>query len=307
MRSNILIAIGVLLLTMGLFVGIAVAQGIDTGPYPDIPEIHGGLLYDRWWAHLGVQVPAGDQPLWATQSTNTRTGADTWRCKECHGWDYLGVDGAYGSGSHRTGFVGVYNARAKSTDEIVAALKGATNPNHDFSPYMSDGDLTNLAVFIQGLRDYRQYVDYAAKAPIGGDAANGRALFEQEQGCQWCHGLDGRKLNFGSAEEPEFLGTLALDNPQEFIHKAIYGQPASDPRMFAAIERNWSIDDVVDILAFVQSLPTGFDAAETPPATLPQAGESSSPLLDISFLLVVAGTFLLGAGIYLNHKKGPVG
>jgi len=38
-------------------------------------------------------------PLWATQSSNTRSGKDTWRCKECHGWDYMGVDGAYGSGS----------------------------------------------------------------------------------------------------------------------------------------------------------------------------------------------------------------
>ena len=36
-----------------------------------------------------------------------RAGADTWRCKECHGWDYAGKDGAYGSGDHRTGIVGV--------------------------------------------------------------------------------------------------------------------------------------------------------------------------------------------------------
>ena len=27
------------------------------------------------------------------------SGSDTWRCKECHGWDYMGVDGAYAGGS----------------------------------------------------------------------------------------------------------------------------------------------------------------------------------------------------------------
>jgi thiosulfate dehydrogenase len=272
--------VGVLLIVIGIFVGIAVAQDIDTGPYPDTPEIHGGLLYDRWWAHLGVRVPEGDHPLWATQTTNTRTGPDTWRCKECHGWDYLGKDGAYGSGSHFTGFPGVYEARTKSTDEIVAALKGEVNPDHDFSPYMSDEALNQLAAFIQGLSDYREYVDYSAKAPIGGDPANGKALFDAEQGCQWCHGLDGAKINFGDLEEPEFVGTVAVDNPQEFMHKVIYGQPDSDPRMIAAIEREWEVDQVVDILAYAQTLPTTFGAPPPEaPATPPAVGMTFKAVL----------------------------
>jgi thiosulfate dehydrogenase len=307
MISKFLIITGIVCLTLALFVGIAVAQeAIDTGPTPNIPEIHGGLLYDKWWDHIGVDVPEGDHPLWATQTTNTRTGTDTWRCKECHGWDYFGKDGAYGSGSHLTGFPGVYDARTKTVDEIVAALKGATNPDHDFSIYMSDADLANLAAFIQGLRDFRQYVDYSAKAPIGGDAANGKALFDAEQGCQWCHGLDGAKINFGDAEEPEFLGTIAVDNPQEFMHKAIYGQPASDPRMFAAIERGWAEKEVVDILAYAQSLPTGLGEAPAPapaaqqaPAALPVSGGSP---FDISLLLLICGVAVLAAGLICRRK-----
>src|SRR3990172_2406752 len=69
--------------------------------------IRGGLLYDVWWDVVGADAPTTDQPLWKTQTTNTRTGPDTWRCKECHGWDYKGVDGAYGAGSHKTGFAGI--------------------------------------------------------------------------------------------------------------------------------------------------------------------------------------------------------
>jgi thiosulfate dehydrogenase len=82
---------------------LAYAQTLPTAPSASL----GGLLYDNWWAVTGADEPATDQPLWKTQTTNTRTGADTWRCKECHGWDYKGVEGAYGSGSHKTGFKGI--------------------------------------------------------------------------------------------------------------------------------------------------------------------------------------------------------
>src|SRR5512139_3667454 len=39
--------------------------------------VRGGLLYDQWMEALGVDAPAGDHPLWKTQITNTRSGADT--------------------------------------------------------------------------------------------------------------------------------------------------------------------------------------------------------------------------------------
>ena len=293
MKSKNLIATGLLLLVMGLFVGIAGAQGD-----PNAPEIQGGLLYDEWWKHLGVDPPNGDHPLWATQSTNTRSGPDTWRCKNCHGWDYLGKDGAYGSGSHLTGFPGVYDARTKSVDEIVAALKGATNSNHDFSPYLDDAMLTNLAVFIQGVRDDRQYIDYSTKTALSGDAANGKLLWDAEDGCQKCHGPDGAKVNFGSPEEPEFVGTIAVDNPVEFLHKATYGQPDSDPRMNAAIERGWTIDHVLDVLAYAHTLRTGLEAEA--PASLPTSGGVP---FDVSLFLIVGGALSLGAGLLARKKR----
>jgi hypothetical protein len=294
-NSKLFIAVGTLLLTMGLAAGLAGAQDqIDTGPYPDIPEMHGGLLYDKWWAHLAVDVPDGDHPLWATQSTNTRTGGDTWRCKECHGWDYQGPDGAYGSGSHFTGFPGIFAARDKSAGEILAALTGGVNPDHDFSPYMDDEALNQLVAFVQELRDYRTVIDYSAKAPIGGDPAAGQARWDEETGCNWCHGLDGRDINFGDEEEPEFIGTIAVDNPQEFMHKAIYGQPASEPRMFGMIEREWTVQDMVNVMAYAQSLPTGAE-----PAALPQSGGVA---LDISLLLIVSGALALGIG-WLSRKR----
>ncbi|MEE8170240.1 MAG: hypothetical protein V3T70_06810 [Phycisphaerae bacterium] len=76
--------------------------------------VRGGLPYDKYWAVTGGAEPTTDHPLWASRpdtTSNTRTGADTWRCKECHGWDYKGVSGGYASGSHRTGIAGIGRVR----------------------------------------------------------------------------------------------------------------------------------------------------------------------------------------------------
>ncbi|MFQ5460823.1 MAG: hypothetical protein ACE5EL_08520, partial [Anaerolineae bacterium] len=216
----------------------------------------GGKLYDKWWAALGADAPEGDHPLWATQSTNPRSGADTWRCKECHGWDYKGAEGAYRSGSHFTGFPGVYDAaQSQTAEELMPALKGATNPDHDFSSVLDDEALGNLAVFLsQALIDMGEIVDYEAKAPKEGDPEHGRELFDGL--CAVCHGQDGRNVNFGTPEEPEYVATVAMENPQEFLHKDRFGQPGSRPLMPATIELGWSLNDIVDVLAYAQTLPT---------------------------------------------------
>lgn len=211
----------------------------------------GGRLYDKWWTEAGVDEPSSDQPLWASQTTNTRSGGDTWRCKECHGWDYMGADGAYGSGSHFTGFPGVYDSQSKSFDEIVAIINGSANAEHDFSA-MGDEAVTDLATFLKnGLVDVSPLIDAETKAAIGGDTAQGEELYAA---CSGCHGDDGRTLNFGSDEEPEYVATIALDNPWEFIHKVRAGQPGT--AMPASLDSGWDEQDLLDLLAFAQSLPT---------------------------------------------------
>ncbi len=227
----------------------AVPIGSSEGA-PSGTASRGGRLYDNWMTEAGVEVPASDQPLWATQTTNTRTGTDTWRCKECHGWDYLGAAGAYGSGSHFTGFVGVTGVASKTSDEIVEILSGGTDADHDFST-MGEAALADLATFLQtGLIDFTPLIDAETKSAVGGDAANGEELFAT---CASCHGADGRVLNFGNEEEPEYIATIALDNPWEFIHKVRSGQPGT--AMPAAMDGDWSLEDLVDLLAYAQTLP----------------------------------------------------
>jgi hypothetical protein len=113
--------------------------------------VTGGLLYDKWWAVTGIDEPSVDNPMWGRQTTNERSGKDTWRCKECHGWDYMGAEGAYGSGSHSTGFPGVFNAQSKPFEDLVAQISGQVDPEHDFS-VMGEQAMADLAAFIQEAR-----------------------------------------------------------------------------------------------------------------------------------------------------------
>ena len=199
-----------------------------------------------WWKVAdGATEPTTDQALMSTQTTNTRTGADSWRCKECHGWDYQGVEGAYGSGSHMTGFDGVYDAVSLGVEEIKSILSGGSNEDHDFSGVIDDDSLTKLAEFIStgGVIDVSVLIDLETKEVIDGDTANGKILYDAT--CVVCHGSDGTAI--GAA-----LGELSNDNPWETLHKIRFGQPAS--AMPSAVDSGWSLKDALDVLAYTQTL-----------------------------------------------------
>ncbi|MFQ5592690.1 MAG: c-type cytochrome [Anaerolineae bacterium] len=292
MRKNILLAIALVVIGTLLLVGVVAAQGGSVS--------RGGILYDKWWKVVGADEPTTDHPLWATQSTNTRSGKDSWRCKECHGWDYLGVDGAYGSGSHMTGFAGVYSAaQSKSVDDLAAALKGATNADHDFSSVMDDAAIADLATFLkEGLTDYREVIDYATKTAKSADTDHGKQLYDST--CVACHGADGTTINFKDEANPHFIGNIANDNPQEFLHKARNGQPGSVPPMPSAIDLGWSVQDAADVLAYAQTLPVG-----EAPAALPTTG-AAQPAWTYPALLAGLLALVLGLGLAareLRHSR----
>ena len=223
-----------------------------TVPAPELAgdPVRGGVLYDAWWEVIGADKPTTDQPLWKTQTTNTRTGADTWRCKECHGWDYKGKDGAYGSGSHQTGFSGILDAASMSADDLTAWLTGQKNADHDFSAVMGEAEISALVTFMQKETfDTASYIN--ADKTVNGDPAKGKAKFEKT--CAACHGLDGKEINFGDAAEPEYVGTVAADNPWEFFHKASFGHPGEP--MPAGVALGYTMEDRANLLAYTQTLP----------------------------------------------------
>ncbi len=213
--------------------------------------VRGGLMYDKWWKVAeGATEPTEDHPLWALQNTNTRDGSTTWRCKECHGWDYKGSGGAYSSGSHYTGFTGVYGASLTMTKaQLLDVLMGGTDYRHDFSSVMSAEALEDLANFLsEGLVNQSGLIDYAAKQPIGANLTNGEALYTAD--CVMCHGANGKQIDF---HDGEGVKGVANDNPWETLHKIMMGQPATP--MPSGLLSDWSTQDVLDVLGYSQNLP----------------------------------------------------
>jgi thiosulfate dehydrogenase len=232
--------------------GEAIVMNDKGVPEPEVINLEvGGQLYDKWYAVAeGASEPMEDQALWDTQSTNTRSGKDTWRCKECHAWDYMGDAGAYSSGSHYTGFIGMIEASSLSVADVLDILKGSGNADHDFSTVMGDDDLAALAEFIVegGVVDVSGYIN-SDKTISGADTDNGQALYDAS--CAVCHGSDGLSIDFGGGDG---VGSLANDNPQETLHKIRFGHPGS--AMPSGVGNGWSLQESIDVLAYSQTLPT---------------------------------------------------
>lgn len=213
--------------------------------------VSGGLMYDKWWkVDEGATEPTEDNPLWSLQDSNTRSGSSTWRCKECHGWDYKGKGGAYSSGSHYSGFPGVYDAYlTKSKAQLLDTLTGGTDYRHDLSSEISAVALENLVDFLsEGLINDTEYIDYATKEVVGADIANGNELYDGT--CAMCHGSDGRQIDFGDGDG---VGALSNGNPWETLHKIRFGHPGT--AMPSSVASGWSTQDAVDVLGYAQTLP----------------------------------------------------
>lgn len=228
--------------------------------------LRGGALYDKYWKIKDVKSsaePTGNHALYP--SAGGKSGKDTWRCKECHGWDYKGKDGAYASGnSHFTGIKGIFKT-AKTGQEIFDLLKNEKSTDqangHGFAALLSDTDLWDLSLFVKsGLIDTAVYL--TDKKTVGGDAAAGKTLFDKT--CKDCHGADGKDLNFGHDDDPEYIKELSLGNPWETIHKIRFGHPGSEGHILKdgkesdlmpnGKDNELSLKDVLNILTYAQSL-----------------------------------------------------
>lgn len=205
----------------------------------------GGQIYDKWWAVLEHEPPEQTHPSYP--ATGKKKGATTWRCKECHGWDYKGVDGAYGKGSHYTGIKGVRGVQGVDPATIVEIIKDKT---HGYAEHMIPRRaMAKLALFLSfGQIDMDRYIDRATKEARG-NTLRGAQFFQTI--CANCHGYDGKEMNFGSEEDPEYVGTVAQENPWEGLHKIRFGQPGFPMVALGVLE----VQTQVDILSYIQTLP----------------------------------------------------
>ena len=205
----------------------------------------GGLLYDNWYAQLGVDAPKKTHPLYP--AAGKKKGASTWRCKECHGWDYKGKDGAYSKGSHFSGVSGLRNMTHSSPDKIVNIL---SDKKHGYDGLIPKDSMLKLAHFVShGQIDMDLYIVRSTKKALG-NVERGERIFQTT--CVRCHGVDGKEINFKTPPKAEFIGTVANANPWETLHKIRNGQPEVQMISMGAFD----VQTHVDILAYTQTLPT---------------------------------------------------
>ena len=116
---------------------------------PDDPDeawllAYGGRLYDMWWGVLFLEAPQQTHPSYPEDGP--QSGAATWRCAECHGWDYRGKDGRYAAGPHATGIKGIADM-AGADPRLIATI--VRNETHQFTPdLIPDAALDALARFV---------------------------------------------------------------------------------------------------------------------------------------------------------------
>jgi thiosulfate dehydrogenase len=218
---------------------------------PDIWDIaRGGQLYDNWAAALDTELPEQTHPSYP--AIGKRKGGVTWRCKECHGWDYMGEDGAYGRGAHYTGTKGIRRMAGQRVEDIMEII---TDDTHRYTTdMMPENAMRKLALFVaRGQIGMDQYIDRSTKRARG-DLKRGASFFQTI--CAICHGFDGaemiskRETELAAFGDRGLLGTMASVNPWEALHKIRNGQPGVG--MVAL--RVLSTQDQVDVLTYLQTL-----------------------------------------------------
>lgn len=200
---------------------------------------NGGRLYDDWQVHTGGQRQALAHPAYPSKSNFANAVNETWRCKECHGWDYNGAQGQYAKGAHATGIKGIRAFAGTDPNKVLTVLR---SNSHHFGAVLKFRDLQDLANFVSyGQIDMDLVID-PKTGQSRGNAVQGADHYKSM--CVGCHGIDGRFV------AKRHLGKVSREDPWHSLHNMLNGHP--DDSMPALREIDPKVTS--DILAYIQTL-----------------------------------------------------
>ncbi len=203
--------------------------------------VRGGRLYDNWFIETGRDVPMGVHPAYPRNIENDLPPKQTWLCRECHGWDYLGQAGQYEQGRHFTGIKGITAKRGADIKEILAILK---DKNHQYGGVMTMQDLLDLANFVsEGQVNMDAYIDRQTKK-VKSDFKKHHKFYPTL--CGNCHGEKGRAIRTIKA-----LGRVANEDPWKALHKVLNGHPAEEMPAWRSLDK----EIIRDLMGYIQTLP----------------------------------------------------
>jgi mono/diheme cytochrome c family protein len=189
----------------------------------------GARLYENWMQEARERPQVLAHPAFVTKQVRVEP-ADTWRCVECHNWDYKG----------KHDFVGIRDRQGGNPDEIITMLKG---PPHRFEGLMHESDFVDLANFVtRGQVDMAPLIDSARRLKTG--VASWENIFATT--CANCHGLDG-----GRQRGVPPLGETARQQPSKVLHVVLNGHAGGNMPALRAFGTSLA----VGMLAYAQSLP----------------------------------------------------
>lgn len=213
---------------LALVVAGLLAPGLSVAA-DEASVVRGGRLYDDWSREAKERPPGTPHPAFTVKSS--ASAANTWRCKECHGFDYKGS----------AGMVGIRGRQGGDVAAIVAVLKNGT---HRYEGLLQDSDFIDLANFVsKGQIDMQASIESARqpKAP----AASYENYYVTI--CANCHGPDGARLR-----EIPLLGDTARQRPFEVLHVVLNGHPGGEMPALRAL----GVDTAARMLNFLQTLPS---------------------------------------------------
>ncbi len=201
----------------------------------------GGRLYDNWIREMAKRPPKSTHPLYPKEGVLNGNPSATWRCVTCHGWDYLGEDGAFHLGPDFTGIKGINGKAGASVEEIIKVL---SDERHGYLEYFDDQEMRDVAMFVRaGQTNARDVIDPETRRAHG---KPGSSAIYFSTVCAGCHGTDGTLMD---TIPP--MGDVARTDPWRSLHKMLNGHPGDEMPAL----RVFGQATVVNMLAYMQTLP----------------------------------------------------
>lgn len=231
--------------------------------------IKGGKLYDDWFTVKGI-IPDAQNPypvntLWTELALPAMaSNKDTWRCSNCHGWDYAGKLNDAGKlvvVSLLLAAQPAGNLLYRSEEHLFTviskgfmrknSLSGALIQVHNFgnnTPPLGDQEIYDLVAFVkEAVVDVQGFFSSDPNSLLihGGNRDNGKKLFQASgANCVSCHGVDGKSGTINVN-----IYDLSILDLKRAYHRIRVGIPGKE--MPTTLEKNISPTDNRDIVSFI--------------------------------------------------------
>lgn len=206
-------------------------------------HVRGARIYDDFFIELDA-APPGPNPLVALGTGATLADADSWRCSQCHGFDYEGGVLTFNNGATNN-LLELRDVRNRDEEFVFNLLltgfdawDGAGVVNvHNYSGLLSEQAIVDVSDFVVNeIFDTHEFVRAPSSGALG-DMDEGMAIYNSMQtgivpplvrvdgsnfNCVDCHGADARS---GTAAID--IVAVAWEDPFRFLHRTLFGSPRS--------------------------------------------------------------------------------